>query len=52
MREALINGRILSQGRILDAHAVIIENGWITVAGVHPNALAALAAYAGAPRVA
>ncbi len=27
-----------------------IENGWITVAGVHPNALAALASFAGAPR--
>ncbi|HWF64349.1 MAG TPA: N-acetylglucosamine-6-phosphate deacetylase [Rhizomicrobium sp.] len=29
MREALINGRIVSQGRILDAHAVVIEDGWI-----------------------
>lgn len=27
-----------------------IENGWITVAGVHPNALAALASFAAAPR--
>jgi N-acetylglucosamine-6-phosphate deacetylase len=29
VREALINGRIVSQGRILDAHAVVIEDGWI-----------------------
>jgi N-acetylglucosamine-6-phosphate deacetylase len=29
MREALINGRIVSQGRILNAHAVVIEGGWI-----------------------
>ena len=29
MREALINGRIVAQGRILTAHAVVIENGWI-----------------------
>ena len=29
MREALINGRIVAQGRILTAHAVVMENGWI-----------------------
>ncbi|HEY5084149.1 MAG TPA: N-acetylglucosamine-6-phosphate deacetylase [Rhizomicrobium sp.] len=29
MREALINGRIVAQGRILTAHAVLIEDGWI-----------------------
>jgi len=29
MREALINGRIVAQGRILTAHAVVIEDGWI-----------------------
>ncbi|HEX4117880.1 MAG TPA: N-acetylglucosamine-6-phosphate deacetylase [Rhizomicrobium sp.] len=29
MRQALINGRIVSQGRILIAHAVVIEDGWI-----------------------
>ena len=29
MREALINGRIVAQGRILTAHAVVIEEGWI-----------------------
>ena len=29
MREALINGRIVAQGRILSAHAVVIEEGWI-----------------------
>ena len=29
MREALINGRILSQGQILDARAVVIEDGRI-----------------------
>jgi N-acetylglucosamine-6-phosphate deacetylase len=29
MREVLINGRIVAQGRILTAHAVVIENGWI-----------------------
>jgi N-acetylglucosamine-6-phosphate deacetylase len=29
MREALINGRIVAQGQILTAHAVVIEEGWI-----------------------
>jgi N-acetylglucosamine-6-phosphate deacetylase len=29
MHEALINGRIVAQGRILTAHAVVIEDGWI-----------------------
>ena len=29
MREALVNGRVLSRGRILDGHAVMIEDGWI-----------------------
>lgn len=29
MGEALINGRIASQGRIVEDHAVIIEDGWI-----------------------
>jgi len=29
MREALINGRIVAQGRILTAHAIVIEDGWI-----------------------
>jgi len=29
MREALINGRFVAQGRILTAHAVVIEDGWI-----------------------
>lgn len=29
MREALINGRIVAQGRTLTAHAVVIEDGWI-----------------------
>jgi N-acetylglucosamine-6-phosphate deacetylase len=29
MREALISGRIVSQGRILNGHAVVIEDGWI-----------------------
>ena len=29
MRQALINGRVISQGRILTAHAVVIEDGWI-----------------------
>jgi N-acetylglucosamine-6-phosphate deacetylase len=29
MREALINGRIVSQGRILNGRAVVIEDGWI-----------------------
>jgi N-acetylglucosamine-6-phosphate deacetylase len=29
MRKTLINGRIVSQGRILTAYAVVIEDGWI-----------------------
>jgi len=29
MREALINGRIMARSRILTAHAVVIEDGWI-----------------------
>jgi len=39
MRQALINGRIVSQGRILSAHAVVIEDGWIAdiVGDEHPS---------------
>ena len=30
MREALVNGRIVSREKILDRHTVTIEDGWIT----------------------
>ena len=29
MREALINGRIVSQGQVLDDRALVVEDGWI-----------------------